>query len=342
MSTNAQQNAPVTVIGTTTWGTTIALMLALRHVRVRLLARTEEEAARLREAGEHTQRLPGYPFPPSLSVTGDRAGAFLNAAAVIFAVPSNSLRENAHGLAPYLGGVRLVVSASKGLERDTTKRMSQVLAEELPDAASTGLCALSGPNLAREIVAGLPSSAVIASANPEAARQVQELLNSSSFRVYTNSDVLGVELAGALKNVVALGAGISDGLRFGDNAKAAFVARGLAEVSRLGIAAGASPATFAGLAGIGDLIATCFSSLSRNRMLGEQIARGRSLQEAVNSLGGQVAEGVDTTSAALRMGRELGVGMPITEAVYRVLFEGLQPRQAVAELMGRELRAELE
>ena len=330
------------MVGTTTWGTTIALMLALRHVPVRLLARTEEEAARLREAGEHTQRLPGYPFPPSLSVTGDPADALSNATAVIFAVPSNSLRENARGLAPYLGDAPLVVSASKGLERDTTKRMSQVLAEELPDAAAAGLCALSGPNLAREIVAGLPSSAVIASANPEAAQQVQELLNSSSFRVYTNSDILGVELAGALKNVVALGAGISDGLQFGNNAKAAFVARGLAEISRLGMAAGANPATFAGLAGMGDLIATCFSPLSRNRVLGEQIARGRSLQEALNSLSGEMAEGVDTTPAALHMGRELGVDMPITQAAYRVLFEGLQPRQAVAELMGREPRAEPE
>jgi glycerol-3-phosphate dehydrogenase (NAD(P)+) len=338
--TQPDPSRPVAVVGTTTWGTTLALLLARRGVGVRLWARSAQEAARLRQDGEHTLRLPGQHFPSCLTVTSSLAEALQGAVAVVFAVPSNSLRQNARLTAPHFTDAPLVISACKGLERATSKRMSQVLAEELPQRLVGRICALSGPNLAREIVAGIPASTVMASSDPRSAQEAQRLFNSPTFRVYTNADMAGVELAGALKNIVAIGAGISDGLQAGNNAKAAFVTRGLAEITRLGVAAGASPLTFAGLAGLGDLIATCYSPLSRNRMVGEQIAKGLTLQQALASLGGEVAEGVTTTPAVVEMARGMGVEMPIAETTNRVLFEGLDPRQAALELMGRAPRAE--
>ena len=340
MVNQANPSDPVAVIGTTTWGTTLALLLARRGVPVRLWARSDDEAARLRQDGEHKLRLPGHPFPPAMAVTSSLADALRDAGAVIFAVPSETLRENARLLASHSSGSPVIVSACKGLEQGTLDRMSQVLAQELPNSMVDGICALSGPNLAREIVSGIPASTVVASASRHAAEAAQRLLNSPVFRVYTNADVVGVELAGALKNIVAIGAGICDGLQFGNNAKAALVTRGLAEITRLGLAAGAGPLTFSGLAGLGDLIATCYSSLSRNRMVGERIAQGRTLREAVVSLGGEVAEGVTTTPAAVAMAHQLGVEMPIAETARRVLFEGLSPKQAALELMGRPPRPE--
>jgi glycerol-3-phosphate dehydrogenase (NAD(P)+) len=340
VDSDSPHQAPIAVIGTTTWGTTLALVLARRGTPVRLWARTDDEALRLREAGEHTQRLPGHAFPPGMTVTHSMQEALQGVRAVIFAVPSDSLRENARRSAAHVAGNPLVISVCKGLERDTSKRMSQVLAEEMPDTLASRVCVLSGPNLAREIVEGMPASTVIAALEADVVREAQALLNSGSFRVYTNTDVVGVELAGALKNIIALGAGISDGLRYGNNTKSAFVSRGLAEITRLGVAAGANPVTFAGLAGLGDLVATCFSPLSRNRRVGEWIAQGRTVQEAVESLGGEVAEGVATTRAVVRMAREMGVEMPITATTYRVLYEGLGPKAAAAELMGREPRSE--
>jgi glycerol-3-phosphate dehydrogenase (NAD(P)+) len=330
----------VAVVGTTTWGTTLAIILARQGVDVRLFARTESEAERLRTAGEHTQRLPGHAFPPALSVTASLSEALSDVGVVLFAVPSHTLRDNARAAASHLSGAAVIISACKGLERDTMLRMSQVLIEELPSASAERVCCLSGPNLAREIVAGFPASTVIASANAEAATVAQKLLNSNSFRVYTNTDLVGVEMGGALKNIVALGAGMSDGLQAGNNAKAAFVSRGIAEITRLGVAEGADPLTFSGLAGLGDLIATCYSPLSRNRMVGEQLARGKSVVEAMASLGGEVAEGVTTTPAALALAERRAVEMPIVQLTHRVLFEGLDLREAISELMGRAPRPE--
>jgi glycerol-3-phosphate dehydrogenase (NAD(P)+) len=217
--------------------------------------------------------------------------------------------------------------------------MSQVMEEELPAHLHQGICVLSGPNLAKEVVQGKPASTVVAARNPSAAAQAQAILMSPNFRVYTSDDVTGVELGGALKNIIALGAGIGDGLGMGDNAKAAFITRGLAEITRLGLAAGASPLTFAGLAGLGDLIATCASPLSRNHYVGMQLAQSRSWPEIRESME-NVAEGVNTTVAALELARGLGVEMPIAQAAHRVLFEGLSPQEAVAELMGRPPRSE--
>ena len=228
---------------------------------------------------------------------------------------------------------------TKGLELPTARRMSQVLEDELPADLHSGICVLSGPNLAKEIMDGKAASTVIAGRNPDATQQAQNALMSASFRVYTSPDVLGVELAGALKNIVALGAGIGDGMDAGENAKAAFITRGLAEMTRLGIAAGADPLTFAGLAGLGDVVATCSSRLSRNRYVGEQLAKGRSWPEIRESMD-NVAEGVNATQAALVLAQELGVEMPIAEMASRVLFDGLSPQKAMVELMSRPARSE--
>ena len=327
------------VVGATTWGTTLALVMAGEGRPVTLLTRDEAECDGLRSAGENPRFLPGVAFPPLLTVSANEAETLSGAALVVIAVPSDRLRENARRLTPHLGPDAVVVSATKGLELPSAMRMSETLAEELPSSLHAGICALSGPNLAKEIVQGRLASTVIASASREAAELAQRALLSSRFRVYTSSDVTGVELGGALKNIVALGAGICDGLEVGENAKAAFITRGLAEIARLGEAAGASPLTFAGLAGVGDVIATCASRLSRNRYVGEQLALGRSWPEIRASMD-NVAEGVNATEAALKMAGRLHVEMPITQTTYRVLHEGLSPRDAAAELMERPVRSE--
>lgn len=333
------QAGPAAVVGATSWGTTLALIMARRGADVRLLTRTSAEAERLAADGEHTARLPGHRFPPSLRVTANWGAGMEGAEFALFAVPSQSLRENARRAAPVIPRGVVAVSACKGLERGTFRRMSAALEEELAGAAPR-ICALSGPNLAHEVVRGLPASAVVASADAEAAARAQAMLNSPSFRVYTNRDVIGTELAGALKNVIAIGAGACDAMGLGDNAKSAFLTRGLAEITRLGGAAGADAATFAGIAGFGDLTATCYSALSRNRRLGAALGEGLSLDEALASLGGQVAEGVTATQAALEMAASLGVEMPIAEATSRALFEGESPRDALRDLMTRAPREE--
>ena len=326
--------AQVGVVGTTTWGTTLAIIAARAGVDVSLWARTQAEADEIRRAGENRLLLPGIELPPGVNVTASPGEALDGVDLAIIAVPSQTMRANARAVKDAVAPSTVVVSATKGLEIDSGKRMSEVLTEELPHV-SEGLCALSGPNLAGEIVAGKPTSTVVASASQEAADRVQAVLTSPLFRVYTNSDIVGVELAGALKNIVALGAGVCDGLDIGDNAKATFVTRGIAEIARLGVAAGADLMTFAGLAGIGDVIATCSSTLSRNHHVGVELARGKPLDEIVGAMT-QVAEGVDTTRAALRLAASLDVEMPITQVTHDVLFEGLEIRQAIADLMGRE------
>ncbi len=327
------------IVGATTWGTTLALVLAGEGRPVTLLARDAAEGRRLESARENARFLPGAPFPPPLRVSADAADALDGAALTILAVPSDRMRGNVRRISGHLGADAVVVSAAKGLELPSALRMSEALAEELPPSLHPGICALSGPNLAKEIAQGKPASTVIAGATPEAAERAQTALLSSRFRVYTSSDVTGVELGGALKNIVALGAGICDGLEFGENAKAAFVTRGLAEIARLGEAAGALPLTFAGLAGVGDVIATCASRLSRNRYVGEQLAQGRSWPE-IRAAMDNVAEGVNATEAALKIAARLNVEMPIAQTTYRILHEGLSPREAAAELMERPVGSE--
>ncbi len=331
--------AKVGVVGTTSWGTTLAIVTAREGLDVRLWARTEVEATQLRTANENSRFLPGVPFPPRLRVTASADEALGDADLAIIAVPSRSLRHNARAIRGSVGRATVTVSATKGLEFGSAKRMSQILEEELPHSLHAGICALSGPNLALEIIEGKPSSTVVASPNEEASRHAQSLLTSARFRVYTNTDIIGVEFGGALKNIIALGAGICDGLNLGDNAKAAFITRGLTEITRLSVALGAQPMTLAGLAGMGDLIATCSSVLSRNHHVGEELAKGKTLAE-IRAKMKHVAEGVDTTAAAVGLAKKAGVEMPIAQATYDVLFNDMTIDRAISELMGRAPRPE--
>ena len=330
----------VAVIGTTTWGTTLAIILSRKGLGVSLWARTEEEAEKLNREKANASHLPGFPFPEGLCATASLDEALDKAGLVIFAVPSQHMRHNLILAKQYLDSSMLILSVAKGLEVESVKRMSEVIAEETASSLHRNICVLSGPNLSGEIARGLPAVTVIAARHAAVAARVQKIMATPLFRVYTNTDVVGVELGGALKNIIALAAGMVDGLEYGDNTKAGLITRGLAEIARLGVAAGANPLTFAGLAGLGDLVATCSSPLSRNRFVGQELAKGRPLKEILSSMTG-IAEGVTTTIAALKLAEELDVEMPIAGQVFRVLFKGLDVRQAVSELMVRELKHEL-
>ncbi len=331
----------VAVIGATSWGTTLAIVLARKGLPVVLCTRTAAEAAELEAEREHRRRLAGIPFPPLLRASAALEEALAGAAMAVLAVPSQSMRANARTIAPFVEPDTVVLSAAKGLELGSALRMSEVLREELPAGCEQRCCVLSGPNISWEIAQEMPSASVIAAADPAVADTARELLRTPRLRIYSSHDMAGVELGGTLKNIIALGAGMNDGWGYGDNSKAAFMTRGLAEITRLGVAAGASPFTFLGLAGLGDLVTTCMSPRSRNRRAGELLAKGYSLAEIEKSLGG-VAEGLTTTIAARELARRLQVEMPITEMLYRVLYEGHDPHAAVLELMAREPKHELE
>jgi glycerol-3-phosphate dehydrogenase (NAD(P)+) len=330
----------VAIIGTTTWGITLGVVLARKNVEVSLWARTEQEAAELRNTRYDSSALSGIFLSPKLSISSSLSEVFAGSKAVILAVPSQRMRQNMRGVAKYLDGSMLIVNAAKGLELDTNKRMSQVIAEEIPPDFGANICVLSGPNLSQEILDDLPAVAVVAARDEAVAKKAQRLLNTPNLCLYTNTDVIGVELGGALKNIIALGAGIADGLGYGDNTKSALITRGLTEMTALGIALGANPLTFSGLTGLGDLIATCSSPLSRNHYVGVELTRGRPLEEIIKSMSG-VAEGLSTTIVAYNLAQQLGVEMPITEKIYQVLYQGLRPRQAALELMEAEARHEL-
>lgn len=330
----------IAIIGTTTWGITLGVVLAHKGLEVRLWARTEEEADKLKSKGPDSHLLRGTTFPLQLAVTSSMSEVLAYANAVILVVPSQSMRQNVRLVRDHLKGSILVVSAAKGLEIDSNKRMSEVIAEEIDPCFWPNICVLSGPNLYGEISRGLPASAVVAAGGEAVARKAQKLLMTPNFSIYTNTDIIGVELGGALKNIIALGAGMIDGLGYGDNAKAAFVTRGLTEMAALGVTLGASPLTLSGLAGLGDLIATCASSLSRNHYVGAELIKGRSLQEITASMTG-IAEGVSTTDAVWHLAQQLQLEMPITEKIYQVLYKGVDPRQVIIELLGTEGRHEL-
>lgn len=329
----------VAVFGTGNWGTTLALVLARGGKRVVLVARNETEAAMFRDVGENTRFLPGHRFPAELIITADLEQA-LQTSVILLATPSRTVRANAQTIADYLQPETVILSCAKGIEQDSLMLMHEVLTSALVNHPAEQIGALSGPNIANEIANQAPSTTVIAVPDEAAAQRTQALLTTNVFRVYRSADVIGVELGGALKNIIALGAGISDGMGLGDNAKAAFITRGLAEITRLGIARGANPLTFAGLAGLGDLIASCASPHSRNRRLGEALARGQALEEAMAQLG-QVAEGVGTTVAARKMAAQYHVELPIADEMYRVLYEGKSPQQAGFDLMQRDPKDEL-
>ena len=330
--------APTAVVGATTWGTTLAIVAARQGVPVRLLCRTPAEAEQLRADGEHRRFVSGHPFPSALRPEHDPA-ILRDTRLIIMAVPSDRFRRNARRIAPWLSPDAVIVSVTKGLERPGALRMTEVLADELPALSPDRFAVLSGPNLAGEVIRSQPTLTVVASSGEDARNLVQDTLMTPAFRVYTSDDVIGVELGGALKNIIALAAGIADGLDGGDNAKAALVTRGLNEIGRLGIAAGARLLTFAGLAGLGDVMATCSSPLSRNRRVGAELARGRPLDRILADMDA-VAEGVNTTRAALALAERLNVDMPITRLMAQVLFDGRPAAECIPALMERPPRPE--
>jgi glycerol-3-phosphate dehydrogenase (NAD(P)+) len=328
----------VAVVGTGAWGTTLALIVA-RNEPVILLGHSAETAEHIAKTRRNEKRLSGMELPPNVFVTADPGMLGLAADLVIVAMPSAHLREMIGRVGRHIPSTADVLSVVKGLESGTLLRMSEVIAEA-GGIDPSRIAALSGPNLAQEIARKLPASAVVASTDPAVAERIAERLGRREFRLYTNPDLLGVELCGALKNIVAIAAGAADGLGFGNNGKAGLMTRGLAEMTRLGIAMGANPLTFAGLAGLGDVIATCSSNLSRNHRLGGELANGRTWAEIERFLPG-VAEGAYTVNAALALAARHGVEMPIAQEVHNALFEGKSVQRCLIDLLARESKDEL-
>jgi len=325
----------VAVYGAGSWGSALAILLAKAGHQVALIGRHADEMEHMRKYRKNERYLPGVVLPLGLLPTTDLA--LLNADLVVFSVPSHSVREAARLAKPYLRKGCIVVNTAKGMEEGTHLRLSQVLTEELPQ---NPVAVLSGPSHAEEVGRDMPTTVVVAS-DVGTAEKVQDMMMTPKFRVYTNPDVIGVELGGALKNVIALCTGIAEGLGFGDNTKAALMTRGLAEIARLGVALGGNPLTFAGLSGVGDLIVTCTSLHSRNRRAGVALGQGKPLETVLKEVG-MVVEGVRATRIAYHLGIEKNILMPITEQAYKVLFESTDPKIAVADLMLRGKCHELE
>jgi glycerol-3-phosphate dehydrogenase (NAD(P)+) len=329
----------VAVLGSGAWGTTLAQVLIDKGIPVVLWEHRSDRAQHMRIRRENTEFLPGIPLHPDLEITEDLETAVTSANVVLFVMPTQLTRTNARQVAQYISSTAYVITASKGLEIHSFSRVSEILAEELPEGPRDRIVALSGPNLAREIAAGLPAATVVASHNEEVAHMARELLNTNTFRVYSTDDIVGVEIGGALKNVIAIAIGAADGLGFGQNSKSALMTRGLAEIVRLSRAEGANPLTLSGLAGLGDLIATCSSTLSRNYSLGyELVTTGQSLDEVLSGRH-TVAEGVMTAYAALEMAARHEIQMPISRALCD-LFEGCDARTLVTSLLQRDPRSE--
>ena len=329
----------ITVVGAGSWGTAVAALLA-REPGVTLWARDPALATRIDRDHENPQYLPGVTLPSGLHATGDLRAACDDADVLVLGVPSHGLRAVLTDVANVVNPDVPVVSLAKGVEQETHLRMTEVAADVLIGHRRDRIGVLTGPNLAREVAAGQPTASVVAMTDPVAAAALQERFMTSTFRVYTNPDVVGCEIAGALKNVIAIAAGIAAGLGYGDNTKAALITRGLAELARLGVVLGGEPLTFSGLAGMGDLVATCTSDQSRNRRVGVELGRGRTLDDVVAEMN-MVAEGVKSTGAVLELAATHSVDMPIAAMVGAVLYEGRRPADLVPALMLREAKAEL-
>jgi glycerol-3-phosphate dehydrogenase (NAD(P)+) len=339
MTTAREDVQRITVLGAGSWGTAFAKVLGDAGRDVTIWARRPEIAAEIRADNTNSSYLPGVTLPGGISATSDSAAALDGAQAVVLAVPSQSLRANLTAWRGLLPPDTILVSLAKGVELGTLKRMSEVIAE-IAEVPAGEVVVVSGPNLAREIAQGQPSAAVLACTDHGRAVAIQRASSTQYFRPYTNTDVIGCELGGACKNVIALGCGMAAGLGLGANTMATLITRGLAEMARLGTKLGADPLTFAGLAGVGDLVATCSSPLSRNRTFGERLGRGESVEQAQLAAGGQVAEGVMSCSSIQELAISMGVDMPITDAMHRVCHEGVDPRRAGAELLGRSQKHE--
>lgn len=326
----------ISVIGAGAWGTTLSILLAEAGHEVSLWVFEDNLCSIMMETRENKWFLPGFQVPVSVNVSCDLEEVLTASELVVFVVPSKHLRATASKASKHIKNSALILSATKGLEEGSDKRMSEVLSLVLP---KNKIAVISGPNLSKEIAKGLPAASVIASSDHLVAEMIQSAFKLDRFRLYTSDDVVGVEIGGALKNIIAIAAGISDGLGLGDNAKAGLMVRGIVEIARLGVSMGAKPETFWGLSGIGDLITTCSSKLSRNRCVGEALAKGRHLDDILKGTR-EVAEGVSAASAARDLAKKKNIGMPITEEVYKVLFEKKDPYHAITDLMGRELKRE--
>ncbi len=317
----------------------MSVLLANKGYRVRLWARDPVLVDEMIAIRRNPRYISGVEIPRGVIITSDMGEAVCGAEVIVMAVPSHAMRTVSSAAAAFIKGSPYVVSLSKGLERETFKRMTQVIAEEIPQCAAR-VAALSGPNHAEEVSICIPTATVIASEDRETARRLQELFSTSHFRVYTNADVIGVEIGGATKNVIAIAVGVSDGLGFGDNTRASLMTRGLAEMTRLGVALGAKRSTFAGLSGVGDLIATCTSRHSRNRAVGERLGRGEPLDKIVSEMR-MIAEGVTATSTVYALSLEKNVEMPIAKMAYEVLYEGRDVKTCVSDLMERRAAEEV-
>lgn len=331
----------VSIIGAGSWGTAIAFVLAENGHDCLLWTRRAEQSIEINKENKNSMYLPNIVLPENLKATSSLEKAVLHGDIIILAVPTKAVRAVCTSIDKLLTEKKLFVHVSKGIEPDSLKRISEMMEEELSAENRQSIVVLSGPSHAEEVVLRHPTTVTAASANLEAAEYVQDLFMNNYFRVYTNKDIVGVEIGAALKNVIALGAGISDGLGYGDNAKAALITRGLAEISRLGAKMGANPLSFSGLAGLGDLIVTCTSVHSRNWKAGHMLGGGASLEDVISGMG-MVIEGIRTTKAAHQLAMKYQVSMPITEALYTILFENALPKQAVDQLMNRMKKHEVE
>ena len=331
----------ISVIGATTWGTTLSIVNACSNQdnEIFLLTRSQHETEKLISDNQNSKFLPGYSFPSNIHITHSNSEALDNTKLIIIAVPSFTFRKNLKSINNFVSPNAILLSATKGIEISSGLRMTQIIQDELTNISNQNICVLSGPNLANEIIQGKPCSSVVAGTNETTIKTVQNILNSELFRLYGNTDIVGVEIAGAMKNITAIASGISEGLNFGDNAKSSLITRGLAEMTRFGVSMGAKQSTFSGLAGMGDLIATCSSSKSRNTQLGIRIGQGEPLEDIQSSMV-NVAEGVSTTQAVMNIANSTKVTMPLTEAVYQVLFENIKPIDAYKSLMNRSIKLE--
>lgn len=326
----------ICVIGAGSWGLALALLLNDKDHEVTVWCYLEEEKNRIEIDGENKRCLPGIKLPKSIHLTTDTKEAVTDKDVIVMAVPSEFMRDNAKNIAPFLGPEQTIVNVSKGLEYSTLYRLSEVIESEIPH---NPIVVLSGPSHAEEVAKKLPTTVTVSSKSKQAAENIQNIFTTEYFRVYTNPDLMGVELGAALKNVIAFAAGVVEGMGYGDNTKAALITRGLTEITRLGVAMGANQQTFSGLSGIGDLIVTCTSPHSRNRYAGELVGKGYSLEEALKQVN-MVVEGVHTAKGAYRLKNKYNVRMPIITEVYKALFEGLPAKEALHNLMVRDQKDE--
>lgn len=328
----------VCVLGAGSWGSALALVLAKKGYEVCMWTRHSDQAKEINKSRENMAYLPGIIFPENLNLTSDIEEAVKGCNMIVSAVPSQAFRSTCKTIKPFINEDQIIIDVAKGLEKGTGHRLSEVFKEELPN---NPYVVLSGPSHAEEVARDIPTTVVVASEDINIAERVQDLFMAQAFRVYTNPDIVGVELGGAFKNIIAFGAGICDGIGYGDNAKAALMTRGISEMSRLGVAMGADMTTFAGLSGIGDLIVTCTSMHSRNRRAGILIGQGKTLQETLDEVK-MVVEGITATEVAYEVAKKLGVDVPITNAIYAVLDEGKNPKEVGIELMVRQKKHEME